>query len=174
MTRRVLGLNDDFVPTVTGGLSFFGAPLNNYMTHATCAMVRHLRAGRAESGLLYGQGEFVTKHHALFIARHAPKIPLQIHYNLQHEVDRRRGLVPPLLTTYRGSCTVETHTVIYDRSGEPQHGIVIARTTNGERIMARVLASDTNAIDLLSDCKRSPIGQTGRIRVEGELLICEF
>jgi acetyl-CoA C-acetyltransferase len=174
MTRRVLGLDADVVPTVTGGLSFFGAPLNNYMTHATCAMVRHLRAGRAESGLLYGQGEFVTKHHALFVTRHAPRIPLQIHYSLQHEVDRRRGSVPPLLTTYQGGCTVETHTVIYDR-GEPQHGIVIARTTNGERIMARVLTSDTSAIDLLTDRNRSPIGRLGRIRLGSDgLLVCDF
>jgi acetyl-CoA C-acetyltransferase len=40
-------------PTVTGGLTFFGAPLNTYMTHAACAMVRKLRNG-AKLGLLYG------------------------------------------------------------------------------------------------------------------------
>ena len=58
-------------PTVTGGLTFFGAPLNTYMTHAACAMVRELRDG-GKLGLLYGQGEFVTKHHALVLSRQAP------------------------------------------------------------------------------------------------------
>ena len=64
MARRTLGLGADVQPTVTGGLTFFGAPLNTYMTHAACAMVRKLRDG-AQLGLLYGQGGFVTKHHAL-------------------------------------------------------------------------------------------------------------
>ena len=40
MARRTLGLGPDVQPTVTGGLTFFGAPLNTYMTHAACAMVR--------------------------------------------------------------------------------------------------------------------------------------
>ena len=62
MARRTLGLGPDVQPTVTGGLTFFGAPLNTYMTHAACAMVRKLRDG-AKLGLLYGQGGFVTKHH---------------------------------------------------------------------------------------------------------------
>ena len=34
MARRTLGLGPDVKPTVTGGLTFFGAPLNTYMTHA--------------------------------------------------------------------------------------------------------------------------------------------
>jgi len=54
MARRTLKLGADVQPTVTGGLTFFGAPLNTYMTHAACAMVRKLRAG-ARLGLLYGR-----------------------------------------------------------------------------------------------------------------------
>ncbi len=45
MARRTLGFGADVQPTVTGGLTFFGAPLNSYMTHAACAMV-HARARR--------------------------------------------------------------------------------------------------------------------------------
>ena len=72
MARRTLGLGPDVKPTVTGGLTFFGAPLNTYMTHAACAMVRKLREG-GKLGLLYGQGGFVTKHHGLVLSRQAPK-----------------------------------------------------------------------------------------------------
>ena len=46
MARRTLGLGPDVQPTVTGGLTFFGAPLNTYMTHAAIAMVRSLRKRR--------------------------------------------------------------------------------------------------------------------------------
>src|SRR5262245_9363264 len=70
MARRTL--DADVEPTVTGGLTFFGAPLNTYMTHAACAMVRRVRSG-AKLGLLYGQGGFVTKHHALVVSRMPPR-----------------------------------------------------------------------------------------------------
>jgi acetyl-CoA C-acetyltransferase len=63
MARRTLGLGGDVQPTVTGGLTFFGAPLNTYMTHAACAMVRRLRNG-ARLGLLYGQGSAARGHKA--------------------------------------------------------------------------------------------------------------
>ncbi len=33
-------MSAQIAPTVTGGLTFFGAPLNNYMTHAAVAMVQ--------------------------------------------------------------------------------------------------------------------------------------
>ena len=90
MARRTLGLGPDVQPTVTGGLTFFGAPLNTYMTHAACAMVRKLRGG-ATLGLLYGQGGFVTKHHALVLSRQAPQGPLAQETSVQSEADRRRG-----------------------------------------------------------------------------------
>src|SRR4029077_4303770 len=76
MARRTLKLGANVQPTVTGGLTFFGAPLNTYMTHAACAMVRKLR-GSTKLGLLYGQGGFVTKHHGLVLSREAPKATLE-------------------------------------------------------------------------------------------------
>src|ERR1700759_4325290 len=86
MARRTLGLGADVEPTVTGGLTFFGAPLNTYMTHAACAMVRRLRDGAsngAKRGLLYGQGGFVTKHHALVVSREPPREALARQVSVQ-------------------------------------------------------------------------------------------
>lgn len=163
MTRRVLGLSRDATPTVTGGLSYFGAPLNNYMTHATCAMVRRLRDDKAQTGLLYGQGEFITKHHGIVVSRTPPRQVLGENYSVQASVDAKRGAVPQLLTDYAGSATIETHTVFYDRDGTAQSGVVIARTPEGARIMARVLASDADAIAALTNAERSPIGLKGRV-----------
>src|ERR1700757_4521447 len=90
MARRTLKLGPDVKPTVTGGLTFFGAPLNTYMTHAACAMVRKMREG-AELGLLYGQGGFVTKHHALVLSRQAPREALSQETSVQAIADRRKG-----------------------------------------------------------------------------------
>ena len=127
MARRTLGLGPDVQPTVTGGLTFFGAPLNTYMTHAACAMVRKLRGG-AKLGLLYGQGGFVTKHHALVLSRQAPHEALAQDTSVQAEADRNRGAVPEFVTEASGKGTVESFTVIYGRNGEVEHGVVMLRT----------------------------------------------
>ena len=162
MARRTLGLPADAPMSATGGLSFFGAPLNNYMTHAAAALVRALRSGQPEQhALLYGQGEFVTKHHALVLSNAAAPAPLAATHSVQAQADQRRGPVPDLAVDYEGPATVETHTVVYDRDGLPDFGIVIARTPDGRRLMSRVPASDAATLARLTALDHSPVGQAG-------------
>ena len=176
MARRTLGLAADARMTSTGGLSFFGAPLNNYMTHAACGLVRALRAAPGKAALLYGQGEYVTKHHALVLgADPAPPGALAEDYSVQARADARRGPVPALLLDHAGAAQLETFTVIYGRDGQPTHGVVIARTPAGARLMARVPADDAAALALLTDADRSPVGRAGRTAVgEDGLLVWAF
>src|SRR6195952_3407294 len=141
MARRTLGLGADVQPTVTGGLTFHGAPLNTYMTHAACAMVRKLRDG-AKLGLLYGQGGFVTKHHALVLSRQSPSEALAQDTSVQAEADRHRGAVPEFVTEAGGKGRVESFTVIYGRNGAVEHGVVMLRTKADARALARVPARD--------------------------------
>ncbi len=162
MARRTLGLGPDVQPTVTGGLTFFGAPLNTYMTHAACAMVRKLRNG-TKLGLLYGQGGFVTKHHALVLSRQAPKQALAQDTSVQAEADRHRGAVPDFVTEASGKGKVESFTVIYGRGGEVEHGVVMLRTTDNARALARVPANDAGTLAHLLNMDRTPVGSLGDI-----------
>src|SRR6202790_4913634 len=141
MARRTLGLGADVQPTVTGGLTFFGAPLNTYMTHAACAMVRKLRDG-GKLGLLYGQGGFVTKHHGLVLSREAPKEALKQDTSVQTEADRSKRAVPEFVTEASGKGKAESFTVIYKGKGEVEHGVVMLRTEQDARALARVPAND--------------------------------
>jgi acetyl-CoA C-acetyltransferase len=162
MARRTLGLGQDVKPTVTGGLTFFGAPLNTYMTHAACAMVRKLRSG-ASLGLLYGQGGFVTKHHALVLSRQAPRVPLAQETSVQNEADRRRGPVPAFVTEAGGPATVESFTAIYGRDNAVEHGVVMLRTSDNARTLARVPANDGRTLAHLMNMDRSPVGSSGTV-----------
>lgn len=137
MARRTLALPTDAVITVAGGLSFFGAPLNNYMTHAVAAMVRGLRERDATG--------------------------LDDDYSVQSEADRRRGPVPALDLAYRGPAEIETFTVLFDREGSPAHGVVILRSPSGARTMARVDRADGASIHALMGMDKSPVGLTGFI-----------
>jgi acetyl-CoA C-acetyltransferase len=162
MARRTLGLGADVQPTVTGGLTFFGAPLNTYMTHAACAMVRKLRDG-AKLGLLYGQGGFVTKHHGLVLSRQAPKEALKQDTSVQAEADRRKGAVPAFVTEAGGKGKVESFTVIYGGKGDVEHGVVMLRTANGARTLARVPANYSATLAHLRNMDRTPVGSVGDI-----------
>ncbi|HEY0848341.1 MAG TPA: acetyl-CoA acetyltransferase, partial [Bradyrhizobium sp.] len=162
MARRTLGLGLDVRPTVAGGLTFFGAPLNTYMTHAACAMVRKLREG-GKLGLLYGQGGFVTKHHALVLSREAPRQAMAQDASVQAEADRNRRKVPEFVTEAGGKGKVEAFTVIYRGNGEIEHGVTMLRTEDGRRTLGRVPASDTKTLAHLLNMDRTPVGTIGDI-----------
>lgn len=161
MARRTLGLGADVEPTVTGGLTFFGAPLNDYMLHATAAMVRRLRSAGG-TGLLYGQGEFVTKHHALVLDSTPPDRALDQDYSVAGDAKKRRGAIPPTVLPADGMATLETATILYHRDGTVDHGVVILRTDDA-RTMAAVAPDDRVTLAAITDPQRYPVGRNGTI-----------
>lgn len=160
MARRILGMQVDHTMTVIGGLTFAGAALNNYMTAATTGMVRKLRQ-KGGKGLLYGNGEFVTKNHALALST----TPFDLHtvlqdYDVQKAADKLRKSVPELLEKYEGPATLETYSVIYDRKG-PQNPVVIGRTPDQKRFLSHVPLWDKQALEVLLQPKESLVGKKG-------------
>ncbi|MGQ0700386.1 MAG: hypothetical protein ACT4PZ_19375 [Panacagrimonas sp.] len=167
MALRELGLDPaKHSPTITGGLTFFGGPLNNYMSHVICAMVRALREAPDELGLLYGQGGYVYKHHALVVSVRPPAAPMKLDYSVQDAADAARGPAPALAEGFQGCARVETYTVLYGRDGTPLQGIVIARTQDEHRVMARVMPDDADSMQRLLSTKRSAIGSVGHVRID--------
>jgi acetyl-CoA C-acetyltransferase len=167
MARRTLGLGADVQPTVTGGLTFFGAPLNTYMTHAACAMVRRVRDG-AKLGLLYGQGGFVTKHHALVVSKVPPREALAQETSVQAAADSNKRAVPEFVTDVSDKGTVESFTVLYGRGGDVEHGVVMLRTEDDRRTLARIPASDTATLTHLLNMDRTPVGSLGEITMAAD------
>ncbi|MDN3277901.1 acetyl-CoA acetyltransferase [Frankia sp. RB7] len=167
MARRTLGLGADVQPTVNGGLTFFGAPLNTYMTHAACAMVRRLRGGD-KLGLLYGQGGFVTKHHALVVSKTPPQDTLAQETSVQGEADRNKRAVPEFVTEASGKSKVESFTVLYGRGGDVEHGVVMLRTADDRRTLARIPASDGTTLAHLLNMDKTPVGSIGEITMAAD------
>jgi acetyl-CoA C-acetyltransferase len=167
MALRTLGLDpENAVATVAGGLTFFGGPLNNYMSHAVCAMVREMRADPKAIGLLYGQGGYVNKHHALIVSNKLAEAPLGSDYSVQAEADAARGSVPKLREDYAGPARIETYTVLHGRDGKPVEGIVIALTPQNERVMARVPGEDAASLSLLLSWEKNAIGAHGEVSAD--------
>ena len=169
MALRFLGIDPaDRSPTVAGGLTFFGGPLHNYMSHAVCAMVRALRAAPSEVGLLYGNGGFVNKHHTLVVSARPPAHSVATDFSKQPQAqsDAARGSVPELVDDYEGWATVETYTVAYARDGQPLQGVVVARTSDGRRALTVVSPDDERTMSLLLSTDRSAVGAGGHVLID--------
>ena len=86
---------------------------------------------------------------------------------MQAEADRRRGAVPEFVTEANGKGTVESFTVIYGRDGDVEHGVVMLRTADNARALARVPARDGATLAHLMNMDRTPVGSTRRYRQRG-------
>src|SRR5690606_34930305 len=161
LARRVIDWPLDQPMSVFGGLTFGGGPVGNYMSHAVAAMTERLRGG-ARHGLLFGNGGFATTSCAIVLSRDPALAAQSAHdASVQADADIARGPPPPLLDAYAGPATIETYTVFYDREGAPKHGVIVARSRAGARLLARIEGDDSDAIAFLTSGEREPIGAAG-------------
>ncbi len=168
MARRLLGVPPGMTPSVAGGLTFHGAPLNNYMTHGAAAMVRALR-DRDTLGLLYGQGGYLTWHHGVVLGRQPATAGEVLRpFDHQAEADRRRLASPAVVEAAEGAATVEAFTIVFRPDSQPEHGAVVLRLADGARTLARVPGDDAATLAFLMQGDHSPVGWTGQVRHGGE------
>ena len=127
-----LGLGLDRDLTVTGGLCFAGGPWNNYVTHSIATMASVLREHPGDVGLVTANGGFVTKHAFGVYSTEPPASGFRWD-KPQADIDASFTPTPVADAAYEGPITVEAYTVMHDREGAPELGIVAARTPAGER-----------------------------------------
>jgi acetyl-CoA C-acetyltransferase len=164
-----LGLPESTPLSVTGGLNSFGGPASNYSTHGLVASVQRLRE-RGGRGLVYGNGELLTKHHAVLLSD-APHVAGYIGVAVREEDYAADG--PTVLDSYSGPGVIETFTVEFARDGQPVRAWIIGRTPNRDRFPA--WSVDPAQLAALVDPRREPIGRAGTAALsESGLIIFEF
>ncbi len=154
-----LGFPESRQLTQTGGLTFAGGPLNNYVTHSIAAMVDTLRRDPGAVGLVSANGGFLTKH-AIGLYATEPPVGGFRHDDVQDAVDR----VPttPVDEGYEGDVIVEAYTVMHDHDG-PQVGLCALRTPASARTWGRVTDHDT-AVAMTAE---EAIGKSGTLDRDG-------
>ncbi len=161
LTRRAMGRPADAPISLIGGLSFFGGPGSNYLTHALATMVERIRTDGG-TGVAHGVGMFNTKHHALVLSGHPRadgRYPKPV-----HGIGVARPPVEkpvPVVEDYAGPGTVLTCTVMFDRDGRPERGAVIGIGARNERFAARI-GPDGDTLDELT-CGSEPVGRVGTV-----------
>lgn len=134
-----IGLDTSKPLTITGGLTFAGGPLNNYVMHSIARGVELARQQRDAKCLITANGGYLTKHAFGIYSATPPSRPFQ-HQDVQSEVDATPSREVAL--DYTGDATVESYTVMYGAEG-PSIGHVVCRLPDDRRAWANCEDRDT-------------------------------
>jgi len=164
VSANEIGLEQNRELTVTGGLTFAGGPLNNYVMHSVARTVDLMRETPGSIGLVTANGGLLTKHALCIYSTTPPEKPFAW-ANLQAEVDAmpRRDVA----VDHDGSATVESYVVMYDAAGSPEKAHAACLLDDGRRTWANVTDLDTVGA-MMSD---EFCGRTGTINGNGVLAI---
>jgi acetyl-CoA C-acetyltransferase len=161
-----LGVSLDRQLTCTGGLSFAGGPFNNYVMHAIATTMTKLREKPLETGLVWANGGYATKH-AFGVYATTPNPQGFQHESPQNQVDSLPRRAVATAVEAQGSATVEAYSVMHDRDGTP------------EKVRAAVLLADGRRAWATSDntqlgqemCENEWVGKTISLDATGDIKI---
>lgn len=122
-----LGLPADRPWTVTGGMSFGGGPLNNYVLQSTARMTKVLREDPGSTGLVTSISGMITKQGMGLWSTTPPSNDLRTGFRTADVTDQARTDTATAIVDahYRGPADVIGYTVGYER-GQPSLAIVVA------------------------------------------------
>jgi acetyl-CoA C-acetyltransferase len=150
--------------TVTGGLSFAGGPWNNYVTHSIATMATVLRNDPGSVGMCTANGGNLSKH---AVGVYSTEPPAEFRWEkVQPDVDAattRREVAGE----YEGEVTVESWTVMHDRDGQPELGIVAALLPDGRRAWGRTEDSEVVKAMTVEEFIGRPARLTNSGSIEG-------
>jgi acetyl-CoA C-acetyltransferase len=151
--------------TVTGGLSYFGGPGNDYTMHGIASMCDRLRAGDGRIGVVTGVGWYLTKHSVGVYSTTPPSTPYAAVDGAAVQAGVDADPHPPFVEAPDGGGTIETYTVLHDREGSPIRGIVVGRLPDGARFIANT-PNDRALFDALM--AEDGVGRAGRVTNQGD------
>lgn len=141
-----LALDDPRGLSLTGGMTLFGGPGNNYSLHAVAELVQRLQQGDGQHGLITANGGYLTKHAVGVYSRQPATRWQPVDCTaLQAKIE---ALDYPVVNHQpQGPAVVEAATVSCQK-GVPSTGIVVGKLSNGERFVAHT-QSDENSLQRL-------------------------
>jgi acetyl-CoA C-acetyltransferase len=126
---RELGIDPGRPLTVTGGMTFGGGPLNNYVLQSTAAMADRLRGGRGTTGLVTSVSGMLTKQAVAVWSSDPPDV-----FSAAEVGEEVRAATPtcPVVDEADGEGRVVAATVLHEQ-GTPTAAIVLVDLASGER-----------------------------------------
>ena len=156
-------LGDERPPTVTGGMTFFGGPGNNYVTHSLATMARACASDPVRTGLVTGPRVVRLDARVGHVLDDAARRPASRVEDVQGAVD-----AVPLRAVdraYEGEAVVESYTV-----GTTARRARRASSPRCRRRAARGGSSRVDDAALAASRSRPPTRSTPRSRCEAAVV----
>ena len=138
ITMDELGIPVDRQATTTGGLGFFGGPMNSYVLHATASIVDAVRSDPGSYGFVHVNGGFATKHACAVYSLELPPTPFR-RVDFQPDIDayptRHVDESPS------GIGEIKAYTVMHSREGRG-YALATAIMADGRRAFASSADAD--------------------------------
>ncbi|MCB9378103.1 MAG: acetyl-CoA acetyltransferase [Holophagales bacterium] len=157
-----LALDDPRGLTLTGGMSFFGGPGNNYTSHGIASACLRLRE---RGGIAYvsGNGGFLSKHSlGIYASRPRENGAAFVLADTAREQAAIDAAARDVTLEAEGRARVDGSTVVYGRDGRVEAAPIIATLEDGRRVAARADAALLPALP-----GRFLVGETVRVRGAG-------
>jgi acetyl-CoA C-acetyltransferase len=134
----VLGLAEDDPRgfTLTGGLAQHGGPGNAYSLHALANVAQALRRRPRAVAWVSALGMTATKHAVCALSNDPARVAASDGRATAVELPPAEKNGPPLVERPDGAATVESYTVLFDRSNRPTQTIFLLRLAGGGRSLA--------------------------------------
>ncbi len=134
-----LGIPTDPVPSLTGGMTFFGGPFGNYVVHSKASMIDRLRADPGSTGAIGSVGGlFAHFSYGLYSTEPVDGVsPLIEDVSEEFKATPQRGVIE----NFAGSATVESYSVVVGHEG-PTQATFAGLTDDGHRVWARCHDAD--------------------------------
>ena len=133
---RELGISHARPLTVTGGMTFGGGPLNNFVIQAVARMAKVMREGSDCAGLVTAVSGILTKQGVSLWSTH----PGAEGFRFEDVTDEVAAATERVAVDerYAGPATIASYTVLY-KEGEPAQGVVICDAPGPRRTIANTL-----------------------------------
>ena len=149
--------------TVTGGLTFAGAPHSNSVGQSLAAMVGRLRE-KPGTGLVYGNGGYLGKH---AFGLYGTEPPAAGYRTASAEVDLAATPSRTPDPDFAGRATIDGYSVSHDRDGDPTRALVCMLTTSGSRVWGG--ATDPATLDAM--VVEEFVGREAELDPDGEVSV---
>jgi acetyl-CoA C-acetyltransferase len=145
-----LGLSDERPLTVTGGMTFAGGPLNNFVLQSTAAMAERIRES-GDTGLVTGVSGLLTKPAAALWSSAPPREGFRSADVSEESLHATQ--IHPMSVDERGHATIVGSTVSYER-GRPPRALAVLQLDDGSRTVAG--SDDPDDVEALTST--DPVG----------------
>jgi len=120
-----LSKNDERDLSITGGLPYFGGPWSNYSLHAIVTAIDLIREEASKKIMIIANGGYNTKQSFGIYGKKPPKIPWDKFEKQKFQKQILKNALKAPIQNAKGEITIDGYTIIYNREGIPEKGIVI-------------------------------------------------